>query len=66
MGKVTPNPKKLVGAILGTTHFGPLGVTCLFLQFWTPEYQRNTRNIVTPTDTQPIACKPNYLGANLN
>jgi len=54
------------GAILGTSHFGPIGVTCPFLQFWTPEHQRTTWTTLTPTDTQPIARKPTYLGANLN
>jgi len=65
-GLVTPNPKKLGGAILGTPHFGTLGVTCHFLQFCTPEHQRTTWTNLTPTDTQPIASKPTYLGANLN
>ena len=65
-GQVTPNPKKLGVAILGTPHFWHLGVTCPFLQFWTSEHQRNTWNTLTPTGTQPIARKPTYLGANLN
>jgi len=40
LGQVTPNPKKLGGCNFGTPHFGPLGVTGPFLQFWTPEHQR--------------------------
>ena len=62
-GQVTPNPKNWWGSILGTPHFGPLGVTCPFLQFWTPEHQRNTWTTLTRTDTQPIARKNTYLGA---
>ena len=51
---------------MGTTLFVPLGVTCPFLQFRTPEHQRTTWTTLTPTDTQPIVRKPTYLGANLN
>jgi len=65
-GQVTPNQKKLGGCNFWNPHFEPLGFTCPFLQFWTPEHQRNTWNTLTPTDTQPIARKPTYLGANLN
>jgi len=61
-----PKTKKFVGCNFVNPHFRPLGVTCPFLQFWTPEHQRNTWNTITPTDTQPIARKPTYLGANLN
>jgi len=65
-GQVTPNQKIWGGAILGTPHFGPFGITCPFLQFWTAEHQRTTWTTIKPTDTQPIARKPTYLGANLN
>ena len=54
------------GAILGNTHFGSLGVTFPFLQYWTPEHLRTTWTTLTPTDTQPIARNPTYFGANLN
>jgi len=60
-----PKSKKKGDAILGTPHLGPLGVTCPFLQFLTPEHQRTTWTNFTHTDTQPIARKPTYLGANL-
>ena len=61
-----PKSKKRRGATLGTPHFGPLGVTSPFLQFWTPEHQRTTWNTLSPIDTQPIARKPTYLEANLS
>ena len=64
--QVSPNPKKMGGCNFGIPTFGPLGVTCPFLQFWTPEHERNTCNTLTPSDTQPISRKPTYLGANLN
>ena len=57
--------KKLGDAILGTPHFGSVGGTCPFLQFLTPEHQRTTWTNLTPTDTQPLANKPTYLGANI-
>jgi len=41
-GQVTPNPKKFKWCNFGNPHFGPIGVTCPFLQFWTPEHQRTT------------------------
>ena len=65
-GQVTPNPNKLVVAGLGNPLYGPLKVTCPFLQYWTNEHQRNTWNTFTPTDTQPIARKATYLWTNLN
>jgi len=34
--------KKLESCNFGNPHFGPLGFTCPFLQFWTPENQRTT------------------------
>ena len=61
-----PKSKDIGGAILGTPHFGPLGVTCPFLQFWTPEHQRTTWITLTRSDTQLITRKPTHLGANLN
>jgi len=65
-GQVTPNSKKLWGLqIWEPPHFGHFGVTCPFLQFWTPDYQRNSRTTLTPNDTLPIARKPTYLGAKL-
>ena len=65
-GHVTPNLKNLGGCNFGNPLFGPLGVTCPFLKFSTPEHQRTTWTNLTPTDTQPIASKPTYLWANLN
>jgi len=61
-----PKSKKIGECNFGNPYFGPLGVTCPFLQFWTPEHQRTNWDNLTPTDTQPIARKPTYLGANLN
>ena len=39
-----------------------LGVTCPFLQFWTPEHQRTTWKTLTPTDTHLSPTKPPILG----
>jgi len=58
-----PKSKKMAVCNFGKPHFSPLVATCYFLQFWSPEHQRTT---LTPTDTQPIARKSTYLGANLN
>jgi len=61
-----PKSKKIGGLVqFWETPFGPLVVTCPFLQFWTPEHKRYTWNTLTPTDTQPIARKPTSLGAKL-
>ena len=65
-GQVTPNPKKLGVQFWEPPILGPLGVTCPFLQFRTPEHLGTTWTTLTPTDTQPITRKPTYLGANLN
>jgi len=65
-GQVTPNTKKIGGCNFENPHFGPRRVTCRFLQFWTPEHQRTTWTNLKPTDTQHIASKPTFLGANLN
>jgi len=61
-----PISKKIVGVQFWEPYFEPLGVTCPFLQFWTPEHQRSTWTTLTPTDTQLCALKPTYLGENLH
>ena len=60
-GQPTPEgPNFGGGAILEPPILGPLGVTCPFFQFRTPEHLGTTWTTHTPTDTQPIARKPTH------
>jgi len=64
-GQVTPNPKKWGSAILGTPILGPSVSLSLFCSFGLLSIS-GPPGRPSRTDTQPIARKPNYLGANLN